>query len=267
MILAACARPVSFQYDSSVPQEQQDLLNHDLDVLNSVDLPPGTPQDLQTAGIDSFQKSSVNKWLSDRTKIIVGESFNSNTPAAPYAPASGPPVLFSHYGIDASNGVKTVMTNIGASFYLDGKEKSAFYEMDVVGESLIVKTPRVGVEQIGEALFSTNRLNGSPSNSMAASMLRLATLFHEARHSDGNGAHAAFPHTQCPSGKYAGYYACETYANGAYSVQAVFATKFYQTCSDCSPAELQALLLVLADYKSRILPGATYKDPTPEGWN
>ena len=102
-------------------------------------------------------------------------------------------------------------------------------------------------------------------DSLGNSLLRLSVLFHEARHSDGNGQYAAFPHATCASGDYQGLAACEENLNGPYAVQAILLRYFYSGCTNCTDTEKQGLLLALSDFQSRLQPDAVYHDSRPEG--
>ncbi len=137
-----------------------------------------------------------------------------------------------------------------------------------VNDSMIeVRGPRVGIIQIGEALFSSSYDSGSKGQDAAVNSLRrISTYFHEARHSDGNGTHAGFPHAKCTEGTYANEYACEQYLNGPYMLQSTLLDSFYNSCSssDCDSTDKETLRLLTADKKSRLVSGAAYKDPTPE---
>ena len=160
--------------------------------------------------------------------------------------------------------VVTVMTNTGSAIYLDGKKNNTLYSLKVADDTMVVSTTRVGIIKIGEGLFSSSRTSGFSQDSIAKKLIRLATLFHESRHSDGNGSNAGFPHSKCSSGDFAGYYACESNTNGPYNLESMLLKHFYRSCYNCSESELSAIQISASDAASRLQYGATVKDPTPE---
>lgn len=268
-LLSACAgNGAGVQFDSSVPAEQRELMEGDLSLLDSISLPPATADDLGTIGVGALTPIALNDWLSKRTKLIVGEDFswkqnaslvNRAAPKTPFIMAEG--------RIDPSRlgEAKTVMWNLGSYLYLDGKEQGHGYYLDVDNTRYDVYTPRVGIVQIGEGLFTVNAISNVAKDRTVNRYLRLGTYFHEGRHSDGNGTNAGFPHAKCPSGDYSGLYACEDNLNGPYAIQAILLSYMYNGCTDCTAAEREGLALSLADYKSRLLPTAQYRDSRPEG--
>jgi len=267
--LAGCAEGVVFQFDSSVPADQRELMELDLSRLNSIELPQASTDDLATVGVGALSPIALNDWLSKRTKYIVGESFSwkVNSRIISRSAPKTPVIVAGNVLKDpfSAASAKTVMWNLGSFLYLDGKEQSQTYAIDLEAERMEVFTPRVGIVQIGEGLFSVNAVKNTPLDAYANSLLRIATYFHESRHTDGNGEHAAYPHTACPSGhQYAELYACENNLNGPYAIQAVLLRYFYSGCQECSETELAGLMLSLADYQSRVLPGAQFRDSRPE---
>jgi hypothetical protein len=83
---------------------------------------------------------------------------------------------------------------------------------------------------------------------------RLATLFHEARHSDGRGRYATFPHIQCPRGhELQGYPACDDIANGAYAVGVAVDELLVANCHTCTANELANERDAIAHDQVRIL--------------
>lgn len=94
------------------------------------------------------------------------------------------------------------MTNIGAVLYQTGKDMGDLYSfrMDGIG-SVVVKSPRTGILKIGSIYFNELYEDDSMSASSLKfihSLYRMATLFHEARHSDGHGDSLGFFHVKCP---------------------------------------------------------------------
>lgn len=267
---AGCGGGFAPQFDPTVPADQQQLLQNDFQFLHSSNLVPSSAQDLQIIDISDLQASTMEAWLQVRIHLIVGEGFNAQSQVTEtQLPIGELPQTISDQGVASSSlQVETLMQNLGAMLFLQGISQQSLYTLNTPEGSMPVNSPRVGVVQVGQGMFDgTNSIPGTPMTSHANSMLRLATIFHEARHADGNGAYAAFPHAICPSGDYAGQYACETNLNGPYSVQSVLLTDFANNCASCTANEQQGLLLMEADLASRLLPGAAFQNDAPEVLN
>ncbi len=99
---------------------------------------------------------------------------------------------------------------------------------------LPITTPRVGIVRLSPRLFD------GEEDSLAGSIFRISTLFHEARHSDGHGEHSTFPHNiSCPNSSLP--VGCDSVLNGAYGVQFTFLHYAIQTCDSCSEREKEVL--------------------------
>jgi hypothetical protein len=252
------------KFDSSVTEEQKQQLISDLQVIGSLTFNGVTQGDLDKINLVSLSTDSLNQFLLDRVKYIVGEGYDSSTQKIiisnnfPYYPTKWA-------SLDSFvDRVVTVMTNTGSAVYLSGKESNTLYSLKIGGDEVPINSPRAGVIKIGEGLFSNSRTKNFSSDSLAARLIRLSTLFHESRHSDGNGTNAAFPHAQCTSGDFSGYYACEANINGPYNLEAMLLKHFYRSCYGCSESELSALQVSAADAANRLQYGARFQDPQPE---
>src|SRR5690606_17750304 len=82
--------------------------------------------------------------------------------------------------------LKVAMINLGAALYIGGKQYRTLLGFRVPGwdQVVAVRSPRAGIIQVGEGLFTVNAGGGLESE--ANSLIRTAVFFHEARHSDGN---------------------------------------------------------------------------------
>lgn len=285
----ACSSRVKVKYDASVSSSLQTYLESDFDKLASLDIPENASSgEASLMELGGFSARSLGGWLSDRTKYIVGEGFSTESSVA--AVASGfsyAPQLYGEVGFhsiaqalglslpgekkfNADSSVQTVMTNIGAAVYLDGKESRVVYSMRVAEDNITVDSPRVGINQIGPGLFQSKTLDSSPIDSVANACLRLSTVFHEGGHTNGNGSNAGFPHAKCSSGSYSGYYACENNLNGPYVIGRVFLTQCYYACAQmgtCTAQELDQISVFIADLASRLSKDAKMSDPTAEKIN
>ncbi len=257
------AGPLGIEIDRSVPADQRDYLVGDLEMLKSVSLAATNSQYVQYIGVNDFSNDSLTTWLQARVKLIVGETFDYDSASSPVEQRPYNPQLLSE-DYNAVGKIQTVMFNLGAYIYLNGKSSSTVYSLQLGTGMFPVKSPRVGVIQIGEGLFQANAIKSSPFDSMANRFLRAAVFFHEARHTDGNGKNAAFPHAKCTTGDYAGNNACEANLNGPYIVEAIILREFYDSCSSCTTKEADSLRAFIADNVSRLQQGAQMQDARPE---
>lgn len=274
LLLTGCGvgNPVGVRFDATVPYNQQAIIESDLSFLASLQLPTANPADLYNIGISDLAAGTMVKWLGKRMKHIVGEEYNWVDNVRAFQLANKTPLIMVASTAEqlGASKTQTVMWNVGSHVYLKSKELGYGFYLDVSTDVVDVRSTRAGVVQIGEGLFQANAIRGLPLDSLANVLLRIGTYFHESRHSDGNGTNAAFPHAYCPSTfqneAYRNQAACETNLNGPYAIQVALLRYFYSACQSygCSQTELHGLELSMADYQSRILPGAVYRDPRPE---
>lgn len=244
-------------FDSSVPQDQVSILKNDIRYLYKTPVTKTDSEFVSITGLKSGSGEHMHNWVLNRVRYIIGENFDlqrnmfevkkllfkfPNTPL--------PDEIYA----DKIEEVKTVMTNIGGALYLGGKMEDILIGLKMDNELVSIKSPRVGILQVGEGLFyegfQINRKNKMASSN---SISRLGTLFHEARHSDGNGKSTGFVHSICPSGHaYAGYAACEFSGNGSYTVGALSERHMLKNCTDCTTEEQTVLSAAIADSFDRI---------------
>lgn len=259
---------VGIVLDGSVPEDQRDLIDLDLSNLSRLNL-SASSTDLQVLGVRSFSGSDLLSWYRTRVSFMVGESFDYAEQASIVGSLSYRPQLFSTTQLGNElldqNSLTTIMVNIGSALYRYGKLNSEILTLDVGGQTIYIKSPRVGVIQIAEGLFTSWSVRGTDRDTLANSLIRLSVYFHEARHSDGNGDNVTFPHAKCPDWHdYAGNYSCDSAANGPYVVDSIMLRNLRTACAGCSNAELQTFKAFQADAESRLLPNSTNKDIRPE---
>lgn len=225
---------------------------------------PSNAQYAQLIGVPDFSSNSLVSWLQRRIKVVVGETFDYDGLKIIGEKRSYNPQIISRDREEVSE-IQTVMFNMGALLYLNGKDDSIVYDLPVMGTVVRVTSPRVGIIQIGEGLFDANSIKGSDVRALVNRLLRIAVFFHEARHADGNGANAAFPHSKCTTGTYKGSSSCESNTNGPYVVEAIMLRQFYDACEGCTTSELDALRAFIADNIGRLLSGHQVRDERPEG--
>lgn len=262
-LLISCGKEKGgIEFDRTVPTYQKNLLVGDLALIQSLNFTNPASYELSIMGLTELTPNSLAGFISQRTRYIVGESYDYNRLAS----LSSSLGLTDFLGLSAASNVVTVMTNVGGAVYLVGKSTNTTYSLPVAGDDVSVNSPRVGIIKVGPGLFNNSKTNKFSPESYASRLMRLGTLFHEARHSDGNGENAAFPHAMCESGDFEGHYACEANTNGPYMVQAVMLNNFFQFCrtNNCSWNELSALQLAAADAASRLQRGSSFQDPAPE---
>jgi len=255
--------------DGTVPEDQRDLIDQDLMTLSQVNLSNINSNDLQVLGIGSFSGTDLVNWLTTRVNFIVGEDFDYEEQASIVGSLNYRPQVFQSSFLSdellAANSLTTIMINIGSALYRYGKNNSRILTLDVGGQTLYVKSPRIGVVQIGEGLFSTWSVRGTSKDTRANSLIRLSVFFHEGRHSDGNGENVTFPHALCPDWHdYGGNYSCDNHSNGPYVVDSIMLRNLQRACVGCSNSEIQTFKAFQADAESRLLPNSVYSDIRPE---
>lgn len=257
------------KFHSTVEREQFEAMRTDLKYLYQNPVTTVDAEFLRVAQLSANNGPEMHNWLLNRIRYIIGERYtlddNNVLQAAGKFPATPLPDAPEEEespnknsprkgGEEPSPDIKTVMTNMGGALYTLGKEHNIFFGIKFDGEVVYVTSPRTGVLQVGEGLFDPNfRYNANlvaPSNSVS----RLATLFHEARHSDGTGKSTSFGHSLCPKGHlYFGHYACESSSNGSYTIGALSQRSLLNNCGGCSAKEKTALTAAVADSFSRLI--------------
>lgn len=191
----------------------------------------------------SPQTANLMQWLDERVNYII-------------------PFSESTYPLSDADTIN--MFNVGASQFLRYPINHRDF---TVAEGVVVRvtTPRVGILMIGPAILNPS-LSPNPHQPTAISnsFHRAKTLFHEARHSDGNGYRIGFQHETCPAyHTYEGDYACDDNSNGPYTIGALTLSYMIAVCgSDCSYYETYAMQLTVADNLDRVTSTAQW-DPTP----
>lgn len=262
-------------FGTDVPKEQVDTMVKDLNFLETFN--PSKPSDSLSAELkrvmkidgDNLTSAVLNQWLRDRAHYVVSEKFNleknlkvlkesqlypnSNDEPEIKLPTKNPG--------EGDSKVKTIMSNIGSAVYFAGKSSSVRLgvEIEGVSDAVDVRSPRVGIFQVGEGLFSPpKKLENFSQDSTILTISRLTTFFHEARHSDGHGKSLGFFHVACPKGHdYEGYAACDANENGPYTVGAVTTQIFLESCKangiNCSPEEQTVIEALVKDSENRVI--------------
>jgi hypothetical protein len=260
---------------SDVPAKQSQTLQEDLAYLRSLK----TPEDSALRSLmeipGALNGTAMDQWLAERVQYIVSEDLDFNraiTTVLMSFPYPNPRALPLTNSLDnppdinldeTSNPINgtgkpvVVMMNLGAAFYHHGKRTRSLLGVNVPGMGTVpLSSPRSGIIQIGRGMFMPlfKSLGHGDTSKKLYSVFRLGTLFHEARHSDGNGESLGFLHTYCPIGHdYEGAAACDLSLNGAYVLGAVFQRNITSACAECSTAEKEALKLDVLDSFNRVV--------------
>lgn len=303
MILASILATASLAHASDITlsekikNDQQKKIERDMNVLDSIKFKDADSKTLSVMGLSSLNSTTAAKWLNNRVnyvieedalsifkllvkKIIYVEQDNVSYPngnVLPYSqdPANQPGVLASNFGATTSEdkGI-VVMSNIGSGLYMGGKSEKKLYGMKVSRGlfrkqiKVTVDSPRAGIIMVGEGLFHPKlTINPENPNAVANSFNRLATFFHEARHSDGNASSLGFAHSKCATGDLAGEYACDENLNGPYTVGAQMTVEFIKACDgNCSERDKETLKAIALDSFSRVMK-TTYKGTAATDWD
>lgn len=249
------------KFHSSMPKVQIEQIKVDLSYLYNTPVTRPDPVFMGTAQVSKGDGPNMHNWLLNRVRYIVGESFQLDNRTVLQAsgyrfPNTPLPDAFSSTQADGKKEFKpvVVMSNLGGAVYLMGKQANTLLGVNFDGEKVMLTSARVGLLQVGEGLFLPRFLLNPNVNAPANSISRLGTLFHEARHSDGNGKSNSFTHDICPPNHpYKGAAACEFSVNGSYTVGGLSEKHMLMNCSQCSEKELGALTAKVADSFNRIL--------------
>jgi hypothetical protein len=280
----------------AIPSGLRDKIEKDLAVLDNFKFSPTAPErTLQVMGLSSLNSQTASEWLNERVNYVVAEKalslfnllFNRNISIErtnvdfpnpleiPYSSDFNSAVLIPKANTLASEKTFTVMSNIGSALYMGGKNKKVIFGMKVSrglfrsAERVSIISPRAGIIQIGEGLFAPElTVNKDNPDAMVNSIFRLATFFHEARHSDGNGKSLSFSHAICPKGhEYADEAACDENLNGPYTVGAQMMLEMARGCEEnCSEKEKEILKVLILDDASRVLK-ITHKGEVATDWD
>jgi hypothetical protein len=267
------------QLSRGIKSNLRDKIERDINALDNLKFRPTTDEGtLKLMGISTLNAQTASDWLEKRVNYIIEENALSiykllikrviqverdavTFPNAGVLPYSLDPKNKATNIFASEEGV-VVMSNIGTGLYMAGKNENKVYALKVSrgllkkATKVVVESPRAGIIQIGEGLFMKEiTVNNTDPDSIANSINRLGTFFHEAKHSDGNGLSLGFAHSPCPKGHdLEGAYACDENLNGPYTVGAAMTKEMLKSCEDtCTEKEKETLKIIILDYQTRIL--------------
>ncbi len=277
-------------FSKNIKPNQREILSRDLTFLeNYVFRTNPDIKTLKILGIDQLNSETLVSWLNDRIKYIIEEDAfkTSNILLKKSLFVERENVTYPNVksrtdtqnSTNAKSNSRVTMTNVSAEYYIKGKKESKLYGVKITPSnsnksiSVRIDSPRAGIIRIGTGLFASDlAINRLDPHAYANSIKRLSVLFHEARHSDGNGDSLGFTHSVCPPGHdYQGELACDTSANGAYATGASIARELMLACNDqCTDRDLDMLKIFIMDNYNRIqtkvlnTQNNLYLDTTPE---
>lgn len=264
VLCQAKAEEIHFQYSKEVTSEQRRIIENDFRLFKSSPLADPTGELSRLFHLENLETSELESWLSNRAKIIIDANhpINEGTIEVLDKFIINWKKKQSKLGAETKpenlkTNIKTMMQNVGTSLYKFGKEHDLKLGLQVQGLGLTeIQSPRVGLIQIGEIFFSNLYSNGTDADlsDFIHMIHRITTLFHEARHSDGENSSLGFLHAQCPTGHdYEGSFACDKMANGPYRIGAQIMDSLTRACDNCSEGEKAFLMILRNDNLSRLL--------------
>lgn len=295
LLVAADAKAgVRFTFSAGLSADYKRLLEGDLMLLGDLKMadPSGEAQRLMQ--LKDASSASYEKWISKRARFIIDQFHptdrrsayrisNADYPSVPSAQTVSiimtpgvngfNQVAASNAGGDSKTAIEPqtpgqpskrsgsptiVMLNAGTMLYDQGRANRVLVGLKIDGgPTIAIKSPRVGLLQVGEGLFMrlSKDYTTDDLGNFVHSIYRLGTLFHEARHSDGNGAQLGMLHAICPAGHdYAGIGACDQPSNGSYRMGALFWKSVLDGCgAECTTKDKESVTAMYADSMSRIL--------------
>lgn len=227
-----------------------------------------SPRNLYRLSFASTDLSGVVSYLDERISVLVAPGdLESLLTSRLHSLSSAPSGVQQDAGDE--DGMTTIATNIGTFLWMMGLIESdkPFPAIRFNGRKVRAKSMRSGIIQLDYGFFNERIF---PQHSELA---QLATLVHEARHSDCSGgmkpqtlqaistgqspeSHACgHLHGICPEGHpLAGILACDVEAWGAYAIEAIYSVNVRQFCQNCGQAEKMALLMSGAESAQRVVP-------------
>jgi hypothetical protein len=264
--------PTSIQLDPRLSPDEKSLVAHDLDTIRTYDIEaePGSNFDKAFQGTST---AGVSQYLNTRVSYIIPASVNPEDQlvrlnSMERVGEQTAPSISPGLGRVADSQVYVVALNIGTLVWFNAllalPEKLGF----MIGDRAVpITSSRLGIVQLGKG-YTVKKGNEYAFPPLA----RIATLVHEARHSDCTGGLAQADleklraqdipdghgcghlHVVCPPGHpYAGIYACDDLAWGAYSIEAIYAAAILKHCQNCTVEDQGIAEGVEVDSLSRLI--------------
>lgn len=262
-------------FSEKVKRSHKKAIKNDLKWFKSLKFKnQADPRTLAILELESLNRQTLEKWLFERVQYIFDRKelteFDLNRRLEverplyeyPFGDVFPSEILGNNYIDSRSNG--TVMTNVGTGLYLSGKIEQTLLSLKMKDDQknerkIIINTPRQGLVRLGKAFWlgASHR----ERENVEYKALRMANLFHEARHSDGHGESLGFLHSICPEGHdFEGERACDSSTNGPYSVDAYLTYEMAFNCNECDIEVREILKIRVLDSLSRVISDGDFED-------
>jgi len=258
-------------FDRFVSATAKEALRRDFMRIERFDLSTGSENDAALKSllqVQDLKGATMSTWLKERVRYMLNSDLSLYRISKVSSDTQSYELFAQMEPEDAAESRNVAAIMVGAALYKYSKDirrqtSDVDYVMIEVNDSWIhANTQRNGVMQIGPALFDPN-FQANPLNAAAYAntALRVDTLFHEARHADGNEVSGSlgFMHAECPEGaaiaeEMIGQPACDDNANGPYTVGARILKAYIQKCGAlCSVKDKSVLESFYLDSLSRVV--------------
>lgn len=236
---------LDLEIESGVPEGLKTLLLSDFVLLNELQIRGGTHFARIFGG---YYSNSVVDYLAQRLHYVLPDQSDGELEKrlSAYALGSEPMRIASNISV-------SVWAYFLRNRHFQGR-------MTLNGRAVRVDNPRIGIMMLGRGYRQS-----------FPEIARVATLVHEARHSDcPNGFPASalvtnsfrasdlnqcgHVHVDCPAGHaFGGLPACDASPWGAYSMNLIYLAAVQDTCVGCSEAIRQVAIVQAADAQTRLL--------------
>lgn len=271
--------------DRFVSATAKDSLSRDFKRIERFDLTTNTANDANLKNlleVPDLSGATMSAWLKERVRYLLSPDLSNYRVGTLDSNAQS--LYVSRLpGLNAAETENMAAAMMGTRLYEIGKtlrtqEPDVEYLMIEVNNAWVhLNTQRNGVMQIGPALFDPKYMPNSVNpGAYANTAVRVETLFHEARHADGNEVSGSFGfyHAICPVGsavadEFEEKAACDDNANGPYTLGAQILKAYIAKCGDyCSAQDRSVLQAFMLDSLSRVVrrPNGSLPnlDATPE---
>lgn len=271
-------------FDRFVSATAKDSLTRDFKRIERFDLTSGTENDTvlkDLMKVQDLSPGSMSTWLKDRVRYMLNPDLSKYRVGAIMAQTRSYEVT-NLPGSDEEETRFMAAAMMGTALYQFGKDLKKDYPevnylmLEVNNSWVHLNNQRNGVMQIGPALFNPDFMpNSAVPSAYANTAVRVETLYHEARHADGNSEAGSlgFFHAACPAGagvasEFVGKPACDTNANGPYTLGARILKAYIAKCGNlCSTKDKTVLEAFMLDSLSRVVKQSgqlPVLDATPE---
>lgn len=231
--------------DHRLNESHRLLFLKDIRHLQSLQLDPALPSSAKLLSMmqtSDLQGSTLFHWLEERFQLVL-------SPTTYVPPVNDAYAANFFLGTNASN-YATFSNSTGFLMNLIPGQR---YPGIIAVYPLLMENHQKDVRRI----------------EISRSLIRLATYFHEARHSDGNNTSSRFSHQYCPMGhEHENIEACDQFSNGSTAIQYNFLLSALNSCKDCTTVGKNVVQIAQMDFYFRhhLGNGITLPlgDPTPE---